>query len=143
MIKHEHSKLWYLLAGVAVVLLIIFALLQNSASMAIVILIGAGVYLLFQSQPSRDVKIIVSEIGIKIGEIFYPYSDLKSFYLEYRPPVRRIYFSKKGNLNLRFTFDLPADLDPAKLREYLLTQLQEEEESEQSFLENFLNFIKF
>lgn len=142
-IKHSKTRKWYFLAGIIVLLLIIWALLQNSAPMAIALFIAAGVYYLYESQHPKNVQIAISEMGIRIGDIFYPYTSLRSFYVEYHPPIRRLHIIKSGSTRLRIELDFPEDLDPSQLREYLLTQLPEENEEEQNFLDKFFRFIKF
>lgn len=142
-IKHEKTMKWYFFASIAVLLLIIWALLENSAAMAIAILISAGVYFLYESQHPQEVQIMITEVGVRIGDIFYPYSELKSFYIEYNSNVKRLHFTKNGRTAIKIDINLPDDLDIAGLREYLLTELVEEEESEQNFLDKFFKFIKF
>jgi uncharacterized membrane protein YobD (UPF0266 family) len=141
-IKHEKGKKWYLSAGIIAVFAALWSIITGNYTLAIAIVVLAVVYEYIQLyHPPKIIEIKVKEMGIKVGEIFYPYSDIVAFWI----------FYDHGNttLNLRIANSIIPnvviqleDQGPVELRHYLVGQIREWEGKEERLGDMLLRFLK-
>lgn len=142
-IQHPKSKIWYLAAAVLVAAVILFDLLTEDFTMALAVVVLAGVYLYIHSHhPPKDIKITVSRMGIKVGKMIFPFSSIQAFWIIYEPP-------HITTLNLRvkehFFSDIVIQLnheDPVPVREYLCGQIPEWEGKTERTSDILLRLLK-
>lgn len=82
---HRSSR-WYLTAGTGLAILVIYSLFTGQWTFAAALTVFAGVYYYISVQETPTVEVKVSDIGVKVGKRVYPYTDLKTFWVEYNPP---------------------------------------------------------
>lgn len=141
-IQHQRSARWYLVAGTIVAICALLALISGNWSMALAIAVFAGVYqYLHQYHPPKDIKITISDLGIRVGNVFFPYSHIQAFWI--------IYSHGNKTLNLRvannFFYDITIQLneqDPVFLRTYLVGQIPEWEGKEERLGDIMLRLLK-
>ena len=127
---HERGQTWHLASATFVIGMVVYAILTNSATMAIAFLLMAGVYKLVNSEGVREIKTSISEIGIKHGTEIYPFNQIKAFWLIYNDSVSQLHLL----MPKRFPRELSIELgqqDPNTLREYLIRQIPEYEDREE------------
>ena len=141
-IKHQKTTSWYMAAGLIAVIFSVWALLTGNWTLAIAILVFAGVYEYTQRfHPPKVVDVRISELGIHVGHLFYPYSSIQAFWIMYKPGLK--------TLNLRvhrqFYSDViiqMMDTDPAQIRSYLVGQIPEWEGKEERLQDHVLRLLK-
>jgi hypothetical protein len=140
-IKKERSPNWYIYAGITAIILIITAFWLQSVIMVITfILMIAVVYYMADKEPN-NVMIDLSPKGISIDNRLYLYKELKSFWLFYDPPYRKVLSiipEKVFMPQIRIQLESQS---PVLIRKYLLRYLLEEEQPE-SLLENLADRMK-
>jgi len=88
-VRQAKSRNWYLIAGILTLCLVAYALYTGSATMAIVFIVLAGVYILTHNQEPKIISVKVTQMGIYVGSAYYPYSMIQTFWIVYHPPVIR------------------------------------------------------
>ncbi len=141
-IQHQKSARWYMIAGTALLLFLVWAIYTKSWSMALAIIVFSLVYQYTQSNhPPKDIKIAVTESGIGVGKMFFPYSHIQAFWIINKPGLK--------TLNLRVSKSFFSDViiqlnnqDPVVLRQYLVGQVAEWEGKDERLGDVFLRLLK-
>ena len=142
-IQHAKSKLWYAVEAAAAALLLIYAVLSGNYTMALALLVLAAVYhYLHEKHPPKNIKIVVSNMGIKVGAMIFPYDHVQAFWMMYHPP-----YLKTLNLRIRkhFFSDVViqlADMNPASVRHFLCGQIPELEGKTEQFGDTLIRLLK-
>ncbi len=131
-ISHPKSKKWLLTAGSLALALIAYALYTDSATMAIVFIVLAGVYYLTHRQEPEIIDIRITELGIFAGDDFYPYNTINSFWIVYHPPyVHTLNLRMAGQTYKKVTLQLDQQ-NPVDVRRMLSREIPEVEGEEES-----------
>lgn len=115
--------------------------LQNFIFAGLVIIMGFSLALYGAKKPDM-VNFKIDATGIKIGSRVFDYQNLKSFWIEYDPPIaKELLVESKKTFVPHIKIQL-GDQDPVKIRAYLLQFLKEEkiEESLIIAIARLLNF---
>ncbi len=139
---HEKTKRWYISAGLFMLILIGYAIYTEAYTFAVALLAYCYVYVYFHSKEPNTEKIIISEIGIKEGKHYYPYSSIKHFWIIYHPPfVKQLHIMTNKRVMPEVVIQLE-DQDPAELRNYLCHQIPELEGKEEGFVDTLIRTLK-
>ena len=68
---------------------------------------------------------VITTMGIQVGERFYPYSQLKAFWVIYQPPVRTLNLQLTKRLSPQVVIQL-GETDPVSVKSALSKRLPEE-----------------
>lgn len=129
---HPKSKQWFLIAGVLMILLIAYAILTNSATMAIVFIVLGGVYYLTHRQRPQIIDVQITELGIYAGRTFYPYNTINAFWIVYHPPfVSTLNLQLSSKTNQRVVIQLNQQ-NPIEVRKLLANEIPEIEGEQES-----------
>jgi len=141
-IRYEKDSRWFMIAGVVATGLIFYGVVWGSPFFSIAIAVLVAVYYLQHQKNPRQIQIKLSYMGIKIDQKFFPFSNLKSFWIVYNPPeVTTLHFKTVKNINAELTIQL-AEIDPAPIREFLARQLPEEEGKGESFVDILVRIFR-
>lgn len=141
-VHYEKDKNWFLIAGIVAAFLIFYGIIWGSPFMSIAIMILASVYYLQHNQKPRQIKIIISDLGVKIEDKFYPFGSLKSFWIIYNPPeVTTLHFRTINRVLPELTIQLN-ETNPSVIRNYLARQLPEEEGKTEGLVNMFIRIFR-
>jgi hypothetical protein len=135
------SRHWQLIIVTLLGACLIYAIVTGNFlfGMILVLAVLIVVYQYFQSP--REISVKIGEDGIIIDEKFYPYKDIRKFWIVYNPPIKYLYLELKSGMR-----NLPVPLqniNPLVLRENLLKyvseDLQKEEEEMEEIVAKLLN----
>ena len=136
----ERTTKWYLaMIAIAGILLLYSIWTQNFLFALIIILVVFIVFLKTYSAP-RMLDFMITEDGIMLGNQFFRYSNINSFYIIYKPPIKKIFFDLKSiapDLSISLN-DMNPIIIREKLREYLKEDLEREYQSLDDQLESLL-----
>lgn len=142
-IKYEKGLLWKVLVILIATALISWGIVSKAWTFSVVMVVFVVVYyLLIHREHPKAVKVVLSNIGIKVGHRKYPYSKIKAFWIIYNPPYTKTLHIRVQN---DFAVDIPIYLhhqDPAEIREFLLEKLPELEGHRESFSDILLRIFK-
>lgn len=128
--SYQRSALWYFLAFLAIVGLVIYSIATRNFLFLILIVIFAVIMILRITRQAPMVKSQITEDGIVVGESFTSYKDIRSFWFFYEPKeAKTLYFEFKSHLRPRLGIPLEKQ-SPVEIREVLLNYLTEEANKE-------------
>jgi hypothetical protein len=141
-IQHQKSARWYVIAAVALLAFVAWAVLTNNWTMAAAFIVFAAVYQYLSAyHPPRDIKITVTEMGIGLGKRLFPYSHIQAFWIIYKHDYK--------TLNLRLSKHFFSDItihlnsqDPVELRHFLVGQVPEWEGQDERVGDMLLRLLK-
>lgn len=138
---YEKGKYWYVLAIIAVLGFAAYGVLTNSWTFSVVVLITAGVYYYIHSQDNPVIEVVVTDVGIRVGERVYRYTDLKTYWIDYNPPyVQDLHLVLRNDLKQDITIQMHGP-NPTEVRTVLSQYLPEWEERQKNFTESITNVM--
>jgi hypothetical protein len=78
----EKSADWYWIVGIISATLAVIAIIFGNALFGVLILVSAFTLSMYASRPPHTLNITVSDKGVQVDNIFYPYNTLESFWIE-------------------------------------------------------------
>jgi len=140
-IKYQRTKSWYLSSGLILFLVVIAAILLGSPTFAISVVVFAMVYIYLTQDDPEPVEVIISDIGIVFGNKVYPFTDIKTFWIEYQPPAfQALHLVLKKELAEEITINFHG-VNPTEIRMILSKFLPEWEERKKNFTENLTRML--
>lgn len=139
-LPQPRGKWWYIISGAVLVLLIIFALVTKNFLFAMLVLLFAAVVLMGHSRQPAILDCAVTAKGIQIGSGFYPYENLKSYWIV-EEPVKSVYFDFHGVRPSLSAYLL--DRETQEVREALAEFLAEDKnKKEEPLTDTFWRLLK-
>ncbi|HBF66908.1 MAG TPA: hypothetical protein DDW36_00595 [Candidatus Magasanikbacteria bacterium] len=125
--QHGHrGKMWYIIASLLAVILLLYAVWSENFTFAFLILLLALVYFMLEHRAPESIVCAITDVGVAVGNKFYRYRDMDAFWIIYYPPeIKNVYFHFPGGQGPRFRIPLE-DIDPVVVRELLLAFLNED-----------------
>ena len=141
-LRYERGPVWFTIMGTVDGLLLLYAFLTSSLSMALVFLLVPVVLILEHRRKPELVEVIISEYGIKFGNLKFPYSNIKKFWILHTPPnLDELHLLTSDRLHSEVTIPLMGT-DPVALRQYLVTQILEWEGKGPSTLDTLIRLLR-
>ncbi len=142
-VKRERSWVWYMLFFCVLGMLLLYSVFTANFLFALIILMFLFLTLLSQFQKPRPIRIEVSHDGVRVGEEFHPYRQIKEFWIIYQPPeVKTLYLRFKDLFSPRLSLHL-ADQDPVRLRDILAQYVEENlDEEDEAFSDTMSRILK-
>jgi len=124
----ERSRLWYVVAVILGAVCIIFAIATANFLFALIVLITGVIILITSFRKAERMDVIITDLGMVIGEAFYAFNEIKDFSVVYHPPsVRTLYLGFSSVLRPLLSIPLE-EMDPNAVRETLLAFCKEDTE---------------
>lgn len=118
--QHQRSKMWYILAGVIGIGLIIYSVLTSNFLFAVIILMSAVIMILSEFSKPEKIPVVITTNGVVIGDVYYDYQSIRDFSVVYDPPdVKLLYLDFFAVSHPMLSVPLE-DIDPNIVRESLL-----------------------
>lgn len=135
----KRGRNWYLIAGIFAFICLFFSFfsfrswhlvflgLSSNFLFVLIILVAAIIMIINESREPLMIRAEIGPEGVRIGQKFYDYGDLKHFAVLYKPKqsVKRLYFEFKGAGRQRLSLPL-RHLDPLTVRNFLTRYLDED-----------------
>ncbi len=125
---HERTWLargqsWYVYAGIAAVILLVYALFTQAWTMALVISLLAGVVYLYSQSQAPVLDIVISNKGLYVGADFYAFTYIKHFWFQFLPEEAYVCFQLVNSTKSRLVLSINPEerlILETTLREYLV-----------------------
>lgn len=141
-IKQDKGIKWFVTAGIAIVLLVLYAIQTHSLTMAMAFIVLAGVYTLSHHRDPRIINIQITTLGIRAGGREIPFNHIKAFWIVYQAPfVKTLKLHTTDQLFSEITLQLQ-DQEPGEVREVLLKQVPEYEGRSENFIDALIRITK-
>lgn len=141
-VKFKKGILWYLIFATIFLGGAVLAYIYGSWTFSLVLLAFCASYLIFDQKKPKNVKVILSDVGIKVGNRIYQYGRIRTFWIIYNPP-----FAKTLNIRVHsdFLVDIEiqlGDQDPGEVHRFLSRKLPELEGKTESVSKHFERLFK-
>lgn len=139
----KKSNGWYWLVGLVVLILVALAVFLENYLLGFLLILGVVLMMSQANKQPIDIKIEISEEGIRIDSTMHKYEDINAFWLKEKKDdeVLLILHTSEAMTPIE-SFHVPPEIDPLELRELLLNYIQEEEIRE-SYTKRFMNIIGY
>lgn len=128
---HVRSRSWYLGFLLTVIVFAGYAVFAKNYTFLMIIVLLALILVMRFRQPPLDVTFRLREEGAEVGNRLYAWTDMKDFWILYRPPeVKKLYleFKAVGRPGLDISLE---NQNPIKVRQILSQHLVENTEREE------------
>ncbi len=134
---------WYAtLISVAVLIIAFFIIFQRDIFAAVSLGLIAILIALFSKHTPNKINIELNSKGVKFGQLFYPYKQLKYFWVVHNEHHQTINFHTSALVNNILILELE-EQDPEITRIYLLQFLPEHKETEPTVVQKIMHRFKF
>jgi len=128
--KTEKEKSWFIMPAIVVIVLGVFALLTDNYLFLVVIITGFVSFYVYARKSPRIVRFRIDEKGVEVDGRLHEYTDLRSFWLFYNPPLEKT-LSIRGKKTFFPYLKIPLDKEnPTEIRKYLLKFIPEKRHQE-------------
>ena len=142
--NHEKTDDWYWMLGIIVLAIAILFIYFGDYLFSVLILLGGFTMLLYTQKEHKEITVTLGNKGIFIDELFFPYKNLKSFWVddEIDGEPDQLILRTTSALAPYTIIPLAEDLDADFVTEYLL-QYVDEEELHEPLAHRFMEFLGF
>ncbi len=142
--KHYPKNIgWYVtLICVFILLIAFFAIVESDLFASVTLGIICLLIIVFSRQIPRVVTIELNDRGIKFGNLFYPYKQLKYFWVVHNERHQTINFHTSALVNNTLILELE-DQNPDTIRDYLARRLPEHHETQETPAQKITHRFKF
>ena len=97
--KHDRSRRWYIVAVLIGGLLLVYSLISGNYLFTLIVVLYGIILFLQDTQQPMEVFFAITEAGVVVGEKYYPFKEITSYWIVYNPPeVKNIYFAVFVNI---------------------------------------------
>jgi hypothetical protein len=139
--EYDRNKRWYVVVVILGVLLVIGSLILQQWLAAVVFALAAYVVVRHADDKPRTLAISISKLGVEVGEKFYPFSELKAFWIIYKPPVKTLTLQGTNRFKPLVKVHL-ADIDPLAVQNALNDHLAEQPKETEDFIDKLGRWIR-
>lgn len=136
------SNNWFWTIGIISLGLSVASLLLGNLLFAILILIAGFAIILAGARRPRKILFSFTSRGLEIEKRLFPYENLKSFWIHYEPPHKKLLSIEPKKIFMPMIFIPLEDINPNIVREHLLKFLKEERR-EESFVQTIIRLVGF
>jgi hypothetical protein len=135
--EYERGRLWYIIAGLIVATLLIYALLTQNFLFALMIILFAVVVLFSHARGPAIFDFTVTDKGLAVNSRLYAYDELQSFWIIDEPTVKKLYFSFQSSMRPPLAVFI-TEQNPEDIRQTLRNYLPEDTEQKDELLSDLI-----
>lgn len=140
---HEKGLGWYFTFAIIAAMIIAYYFYTRDYFGALFwIFIAAAIFLYARRRP-QEVAITLSGKGITVGEEFFPYTQIKSFWIVDKHYVRAVHIETTAYLNKVIVILIRDEIDPENVRRYLAKYIPQGTHDQETVTEIVARFLKF
>lgn len=138
----ERSQDWFWAVGIISVAIAAVAAIFGNIIFGIFILTAVFALAIFINRPPETVHVIIDERGITKDKIHYPYSSLKTFWIDLEHSHPKILLGSEKLLMPLIIVPLGEEVDPESIHD-ALSEFIEEEYHSLPFVEKIIEYLGF
>ncbi|MBP7819297.1 hypothetical protein KA036_00480 [Candidatus Gracilibacteria bacterium] len=129
---------WYVAASMLVLGLFFYGIWSGGWTFSVAVVLFAGVYYIFLDQEPPVYEVKITEMGVRFGRKFYPYSMFKTFWVDYHlPHTRDLHLIPNNNYKYELTINL-MEQNPVEVKAVLRRFLPEWVDRRKTFTESII-----
>ncbi len=137
-VRHERGPVWYAVAFLVGLSLVLYAIVTRNFLFAIVLIMAGVIIALSALREPQRIQFMVTTRGVALGSQFVPFRELKSFWILYEPPqLKNLYVDFRSPITPHLVVPLE-EQDPLELRKTLLEFLSENASQEEESMSEIL-----
>ncbi len=137
-VRHERGPVWYAVAFLVGLSLVLYAIVTRNFLFAIVLIMAGVIIALSALREPQRIPFMVTTRGVALGSQFVPFRELKSFWILYEPPqLKNLYVDFRSPITPHLVVPLE-EQDPLELRKTLLEFLSENASQEEESMSEIL-----
>ena len=136
-----YSQGGFLWKGALALAFILFGITTKNYFFIALVVLAFTVILMYERKVPREVKFSITDHGIQAGRRFFPYSNLKSFWIFDRYDRKEISLATDKLLFPHFIIPL-GEVSAPQIRS-ILTRYLKEEEHQESFTDHLTRYLGF
>ncbi len=141
-VVHERGIFWKIFMILLAIFVVVSGFYYGNWTLSLAVLVFAVVYTLIGLEHPQNVKVKLSDVGIKLGVRCYPYSRITNFWIIYEPPfVTTLNIHVDGEFIADITIQLNGK-DPSEIRNFLIMKIPEMEGKRESLSDIFVRLFK-
>ncbi len=132
---------WKIVIFLTVVLFLVGGILLNSWTFSVAVAVFTVVYFQIHRGEEKSFRIVLTNMGVKIGKKEIPYGQLKGFWVIYNPPyVGTLNLLTHGKMAREYTIQLNGQ-DPYLIKSILEKKVDELKDRKESFTDLIIRII--
>jgi hypothetical protein len=124
----EHSTDWYWALGVMALAGAIVSIFMGNDLLAVIIVLGAASIGYLAVRGPREHTVKIDDRGVTIDGTRYPYSAIRSFWVEHEEERPHLFLTLRGLLTPHFSLALDNEAQGAAVRDHLSHHIEEAEQ---------------
>ncbi len=142
--KHYPKNIgWYVtVISISVIVVAFFIFVQNDIFAAVSLGIIALLILAFSKQMPQRVTIELTSKGVHFGNLFYPYKQIKHFWVVFNDRHKTLNFQTSAYVNNSLIIQLD-EQNPEEVTDFLIAYLPEHPETEETITQKIMHHTKF
>lgn len=122
---YTRGKRWYIVASIIGLSLLIYSIYTANLLFGMIIIIASVTLVKIDKSKPNNLQFIITTKGIVLGDKYYEYGDVHSFYIVYDPPeVSNLFIEFKNVLRPRINIPL-FEQNPIEIRKVLKKNINE------------------
>jgi hypothetical protein len=139
---HNKNPVWFICFGILSASLILYGFYSGNLLTVATFLIISIIALFFALQNPQPVTCQLKSTGIVVNRTFYPYRNIRKFWIIYGPQNKTLNFETVAYLNSLISLQLGKQ-DPLAVKEYLKQYLQEDLDQQETLTDIIGRKLKF
>ncbi len=141
--KQNRGLFWYVVSIILSILLLYYSFVTGNFMFIFIIIMVIIITLMQTVKEPMQVEFSITDTGLSIGEKFFPYDEIKDFWIVYEPPeVKKLFINFKSGFRPHLTIELK-EQNPNKIRDILSDYIEEDLEREnEPFSEELGRWLK-
>ncbi len=139
---YEKNIGWYVTLLAVAVLVVAFFIIQKDIFAAVTMAILSVLIILFSRHKPERVNIELTNKGIHVANLFYPYKQIKHFWVVHNQHHKSVNLETTAYLNNIIILELE-DQDPETVKTFLNQFLPEHENTRETFAQRTMHRLKF
>ncbi|MDP9211755.1 MAG: hypothetical protein M3N59_00560 [bacterium] len=139
--EFDRNRRWYAVALVLGAVLVTGALVLQQWLAAAVFALATYVVVRHADDKPRLLSVAISKLGVEVGGTFHPYSELKTYWIIYKPPVKTLTIQSTNRYRPLIKVNLE-DVDPLAVQGVLKDHLPEQQKQTEDFIDKFSRWIR-
>lgn len=96
---HDRGANWYLIAGLALLTLIVISIFTRNWTLIVVLVLSSGLTYLLRSVPAPIRTIEITERGFLFEETFTAFADCRDFWIVHTPAAHELHIALKRGID--------------------------------------------
>ena len=141
--RYERGIVWKVGAVLSLIVAVGLGIFLDAWTFSVAITAFAvAYYVIHLTEEPKDQEVVLSKIGVKVGNRKYPFSQIKAFWIIYEPPFTKMLFIRLNEGLLRDIEIQMSGIEPSEIREFLIEKIPELEGQKEPLGDILLKIFK-